>query len=147
MHYCGSNDIAYAYDSWASYQKVAENAIANTREYVRQLEELRPEVRVLLIGVIAGPTRHDEGSTGYISFINTGCCNLCAEKPSTRKFVDLNPALSEKLESGEAGRPLLDLYLADGVHYHPKAYEIFRDQLKPTIEELYNDSGRYACQA
>jgi len=143
VHYCGSNDIAYGYEIWVSYQKVAENAIANTRAYVEQLEEFFPEVRVLLIGVISGPTRHAEGTDEIIKFINAGYHTLCTEKPATRKFVDLNPALSQKLSSGETGQPLHDLYLPDGVHYHPNAYEIFRDQLKPMIQQMCKEGGRY----
>jgi lysophospholipase L1-like esterase len=141
VHYCGSNDIGYAYDSWVSYEKVAQNAIDNTRAYVQQLEELWPDVRVLLIGIIAGPKRHEEGNTGYIKAINAGYHKLCLERTTTRRFFDLNPTLSENLDPGDIlGQPLRDLYLPDGVHYHPQAYEIFREQLKPAIEQLREES-------
>jgi lysophospholipase L1-like esterase len=59
----------------------------------------------------------------------------CATTPG-HTYVDLNPVLVDA-----DGRPRLELYRDDKLHFHPPAYAEFARVLKPVLERLWREAG------
>jgi lysophospholipase L1-like esterase len=59
----------------------------------------------------------------------------CAATPD-HTFIDINPALVDA-----DGRPRLDLYRDDRLHFHPPAYEAFTAIIKPVLARVWAEAN------
>ena len=136
IHYCGSNDFAWAAVASADFKATALQAANNTRHFIQRLSEHVPNVRIILVSCIKSPKKRQQGSAPAIDQLNRLLRDMC-EGDSARHFVDLNSHLEEPL-TGDAQS---DLYLDDGVHFKEETYYLIGQVLAPIVRQLYNNCG------
>ena len=59
----------------------------------------------------------------------------CAATPN-HTFIDVNPALVDR-----DGRPRLELYVDDKLHFKPPAYVAFTAIIKPVLERVWAEAN------
>jgi len=125
VYYCGSNDLKAA-------EADAPGVIfARFREFSQRVQKILPATQVLFASATRSPDR--VGRWEQVDHYNALARAYC-EATSNHLFVDLNPALVDA-----EGRPRLDLYKPDKLHFHPPAYEAFTTILKPVLERVWRD--------
>ncbi len=125
VYYCGSNDLKAA-------EADAPGVIfARFREFSQRVRKILPATRILFASATRSPDR--VGRWEQVDHYNALARAYCEATPH-HLFVDLNPALVDA-----EGRPRLDLYKPDKLHFHPPAYEAFAAILKPVLERAWHD--------
>jgi len=119
--YCGSNDIKGGKDPRSVLQKV--------EEWLGQVTQMDPSIRVLLVSVIRSPQKRRDGQLEAVNGVNRGYGEL-SQKKSGIFYVDVNPALQDS-----RGEPRAELYLDDGLHLNFEGYHQMTTLLKPAIEK------------
>lgn len=117
VYYCGSNDI----NAGAQAPEIA----ANFRTFVARVHAALPATRIVYASILRAPQKQDHWD--IVETANALVREFCATDPRLA-FVDLNPAVFDA-----QGRPRLELYRPDRLHYLPPAYEGFTKLLKPEL--------------
>jgi lysophospholipase L1-like esterase len=126
VYYCGSNDL--------NAGKVPEDPAAIFARFRQFSEEVRaryPATRLVFVSSTRSPDRVARWT--QVDHYNALVRVYCATTPN-HTFVDVNPVLVDA-----AGRPRLELYRDDLLHFHPPAYLEFTEILKPVLERLWQD--------
>ncbi len=128
VYYCGSNDLK------AGAQPEDPAAIfARFREFSERVRALNPETRLIFASATRSPDRVNRWE--QVDHFNALARAYCAATPH-RFFIDLNPQLVDA-----DGRPRLELYKDDKLHFHPPAYDLFAAALKPLLERVWREAN------
>ena len=126
VYYCGSNDLN------ASTVPEDQAAIfARFRQFSEKVRALSPATRLVFVSSTRSPDRVARWT--QVDHYNALARVYCATTPN-HTFVDVNPVLVDA-----AGRPRLEIYRDDLLHFHPPAYLEFAEILKPVLERLWQD--------
>lgn len=128
VYYCGSNDLKAGDDPEAIFQRFKAFSERVDREF--------PLSHLVYVSSTRSPDRVDKW--GRVDRYNGLVRDYLANRP-LRTFVDLNPALFDR-----AGKPRLELYQADQLHFLPHAYDEFTRVIKPVVARLWNERARAA---
>ena len=121
VYYCGSNDIN---------ANVAPQSIAgNFKEFVARVHRQSPKTRIFYVTINRAPQKMDKWS--QVDEANALIKTYCA-KNKRRGFIDVNPALFDA-----SGKPRMDLYLPDQLHFKEPAYTEFTAIIKPVIAKAW----------
>lgn len=128
VYYCGSND--------AGGSVPAVNAVANITEFFERVKVRLPETKIFFVSVNRSPAR--TARWPGIDSINTLIQEYC-RRTVNRTFIDVNTALFD----GQ-GKPRIDLYLEDRLHFKDAAYQEFTKIIKPILEREWHmiNSGK-----
>ncbi|MDP3071731.1 MAG: GDSL-type esterase/lipase family protein [Opitutaceae bacterium] len=127
VYYCGSNDLnAKPADAPAAI-------FARFREFAERVRAGFPGTRLIYVSATRSPDRVERWE--QVDHYNALVRAYCAATPG-HAFVDLNPALVDA-----AGRPKLELYRDDQLHFHPPAYEAFTAIIKPVLERVWAEAN------
>lgn len=124
VYYCGSNDL--------NAGEVTEDPaaiFARFRTFSERVRARAPETRMVFVSSTRSPDRVARWT--HVDHYNALVRAYCAATPH-HTFVDINPALVDS-----QGRPRLELYLSDLLHFHPPAYSEFAAVLKPVLTKLW----------
>lgn len=127
VYYCGSNDLkagATAEDPAAIF--------ARFREFSERARALRPATRIVFVSSTRSPDR--VGRWEQVDHYNALVRAYCAATPG-HTFIDVNPALVD-----DEGRPRLELYVEDKLHFQPPAYDGFARIIKPVLAQVWREA-------
>jgi hypothetical protein len=125
VYYCGSNDVG----SGASAAEIA----ANFGAFVDKVSASLPETRIFYVSINKAPEKQplwkvvDQANSRVREY---------TKRDRRLGFIDLNPVLFDA-----GGKPRLELYREDGLHFHPPAYVEFTRIIRPVIEEAWAQAG------
>ena len=123
VYYCGSNDV----NAGLGPEGIAKGFF----DFVERLHARNPRTRVLYVSILRAPQKMD--SWDKVDEANRLVREYCV-RDKRLGFVDANPAVFD----GE-GKPRMDLYLADQLHYKEPAYDGFTAILKPEVERIWRE--------
>jgi lysophospholipase L1-like esterase len=121
VYYCGSNDI--------NANVLPPEIAANFRAFVERVHAKLPQTRILFVAILRAPDK--EKHWDRVDAANALIRDYCASD-KLLDFVDMNSAVFTA-----DGKPRMDLYRDDKLHYHPPAYELFTAILKPVVEKTW----------
>lgn len=117
IYYCGSNDAGGS---------VPVNTItSNIISFFQRVEARLPDTKTFFVSVNRSPARKAKWSA--IDSTNAIIEEFCSQSPR-RKFINVNPVLFDL-----KGKPRLDLYLDDQLHFKDDAYKEFTKIIKPIL--------------
>lgn len=120
VYYCGSNDLK------ATGADAPEVIFGRFREFSERVRKDLPGTRLIYVSATRSPDRVPRWE--QVDHYNALVRAYCAATPG-RTFVDVNPALVDA-----EGRPRLELYRDDKLHFHPPAYVEFTRIIRPVLE-------------
>ncbi|MDX2040887.1 MAG: GDSL-type esterase/lipase family protein [Acidobacteriota bacterium] len=121
VYYCGSNDV----NADVQPEKIAANFI----EFAQRVHAKLPETKIFYVSINRAPQKMDRWA--WVDDANRRIKEFC-EKDKTLGFIDVNPALFDK-----DGKPRMELYLPDKLHFLEPAYDEFTKIIKPVIEQVW----------
>jgi len=121
VYYAGSNDVD-AGDS-------ADTIVGRIRRFVDRVTTALPSTRIVFVSVNRAPEK--EQLWNVVDAVNRQVAAYAAET-SRLQFVDVNPVLFR-----QDGTPRFELYMPDGLHLRPAAYEEFARILKPILSGAF----------
>ena len=128
VYYCGSNDLKAG--------TVTEDPVAifaRFREFSERVRTNFPGTRQIFVSSTRSPDRVERWT--HVDHYNALVCVYCATTPH-HTFIDVNPALVD----GD-GRPRLDFYVEDKLHFQPPAYVEFTKIIKPVLERVWREAN------
>ena len=123
VYYCGSNDLKAG--------ELPDAIFGRFREFSQRVRAVLPATRVLFVSATRSPDREDKWDR--VDRYNQLVRDYCAATPG-HVFIDVNPALVDS-----TGRPRLDLYRDDKLHFHPPAYVEFTAVIKPVLTRVWSE--------
>lgn len=121
VYYCGSNDI--------NADEMPAVIAANFRAFAERVHASFPQTRVVFASIIRAPQKMERWDR--VDAANALIRDFCAKDPRLL-FFDVNPAVFDT-----AGKPRMDLYLEDKLHYLPPAYVEFTAIIKPALTRVW----------
>lgn len=121
VYYCGSNDI--------NANIKPEEIASNFREFTGRVHARLPQTKIFYVSINRAPQKMDRWD--WVDDANRQIKEFC-EKDKKLGFIDVNPALFDR-----EGKPRLELYLPDKLHFLEPAYEEFTKIIKPVIEQAW----------
>lgn len=122
VYYCGSHDI---------HANHKAPAIADRfRQFVTRVRARMPQTRILYVSINRAPQIEEKWAT--VDATNKLVKEYC-ESDKRLGFIDVNPALFDR-----EGKPRLELYQADKLHFLPSAYTEFTAIIKPAVEKVWS---------
>jgi hypothetical protein len=123
VYYCGSNDINAGEKPEAIFERF--------KAFSQRVQKEMPGTRIIFVSSTRSPDRVDKWDR--VDQYNTLVRDYCAATPQ-HTFIDINPALFDA-----EGKPRLELYQDDKLHFRPPAYVEFAKIIKPVLERVWQD--------
>lgn len=130
VYYCGSNDLK------ATPPDAPDVIFGRFREFSGRVRAKFPATRIVFVSSTRSPDRVARWE--QVDHYNGLVRAYCAATPH-HTFVDVNPALVDP-----DGRPRIELYKEDKLHFYPPAYEAFTAILKPVLEQVWAEANSAA---
>ncbi|MFZ9853588.1 MAG: GDSL-type esterase/lipase family protein [Limisphaerales bacterium] len=124
VYYCGSNDLKAGDDPQAIFGRF--------KAFSERLQREFPDCRLIVVSSTRSPDRVPiwERVDQYNGLVRAHCATT-----PRHTFIDLNPVLVDA-----DGRPRLELYRDDRLHFHPRAYEEFALRIRPVLENVWRET-------
>ena len=126
VYYCGSNDLN------AKPADAPEAIFGRFRAFSERVRAAWPGTRLIYVTATRSPDR--VARWDQVDHYNALVRAYCGATPH-HTFVDLNPALVD-----DEGRPCLELYQTDKLHFHPPAYVAFAAIIKPVLTRVWEEA-------
>jgi len=127
LYYCGSNDLKMA------KADAPDVIFERFRAFSQRVRAVLPETRIIYVSSTRAPDRVERWE--QVDRYNALALAYCAATPH-HTYVDINPALVDA-----EGRPRLDLYKEDKLHFHLSSYDEFARIIKPVVERVWADAN------
>ena len=124
VYYCGSNDLKAGDLPDAIFERF--------KEFSRRVRRALPETRLVFVSSTRSPDR--VARWDHVTRYNTLAREYCAAVPH-HTFIDINPALFDR-----DGKPRLELYQNDKLHFQPSAYVEFTAIIKPVVTQVWQET-------
>ncbi len=121
VYYCGSNDVNAGRD--------AAGIFANFRTFAERVRAALPEARVYFVAINRAP---DKEKRWRVVDEANALAREYSERTAKMGFIDVNPALFDA-----EGKPRMELYLPDRLHFKAPAYVEFTAIIKPVLERAW----------
>jgi lysophospholipase L1-like esterase len=131
VYYCGSNDI--------NAGETAEAISERFRQFVARVQAKLPGTRVFFVSINRAPQKQDRWAV--VDDANARVEKYC-QTDKRLGFIDVNPALFDR-----DGKPRMDLYQEDRLHFKPHAYREFAAIIKPVVAAAWDERGKTAPAA
>lgn len=120
-YYCGSNDI----NAKVTPQQIADNF----QQFVTRVHQELPNTKIFFVSINRAPEKMDKWA--QVDEANKLVQAFCATNQRLG-YIDVNPALFDK-----EGKPRLELYLPDKLHFQEPAYVEFTAIIKPILTKAW----------
>jgi len=121
VYYCGSNDV--------NAGEPADAIVARFEQFVRRVGERLPDTRVFFVSIHRSPDKRARWNV--VDEANARVKALAYATPNL-DYIEVNSVLFDAHDE-----PRTELYLADGLHFHPPAYVEFTNIIKPVLERAW----------
>ncbi|MFO0949138.1 MAG: GDSL-type esterase/lipase family protein [Planctomycetota bacterium] len=126
VFYAGDNDVAAGMS--------AKDVTADFGKLTAKVFAALPETTIVFISI--KPSIQRWKLADVMKEINENVKQMAAKEPRIR-FVDVWPAML-----GPDGKPIADLFVADGLHLSPKGYELWTSLIEQTLNDLENSTSK-----
>ncbi|MFN7930064.1 MAG: GDSL-type esterase/lipase family protein [Blastocatellia bacterium] len=120
-YYCGSNDI----NAKITPQQIADNF----KQFVARVHKELPNTKIFFVSINRAPEKMDKWA--QVDEANKLVQAFCATN-NRLGYIDVNPALFDK-----EGKPRMELYLPDNLHFQEPAYVEFTAIIKPILTKAW----------
>ena len=114
----GMLNVLFLWSCWPALRKEAASGIDRVTAAL-------PDSRVVFVSINRAPEKQDRWDV--VDAVNRQIEQYAAASKRV-EYVDLNPVLFNR-----DGTSRLELFLSDGLHFRPQAYEEFTPILKPVL--------------
>ena len=121
VYYCGSND--------ANAGRTAEEIAAGFREFVAHVRTRLPTTRFYYVSINRAPQKRARWDV--VDAANRLVRDYCAGDQALG-YIDVNPAIFD-----DGGRPRMELYQPDQLHFLAPAYDGFTALIRPVVERAW----------
>jgi lysophospholipase L1-like esterase len=121
VYYCGSNDV--------NAGATASEIFLHFKQFCDRVTEKLPKTQVFYVSINRAPQKMSKWDV--VDSANALVKNFCRTSKN-RAFVDVNPVLFDN-----AGKPRMDLYRDDKLHFKDPAYEEFTRIIKPVLQKAW----------
>lgn len=121
VYYCGSNDINDSHQPQGIFDRF--------KRFSDRVKEALPDTQVYYVSINRAPQKKDHWD--WVDAANTLAKSYCETTPK-RGYIDVNPALFDA-----EGKPRMELYQDDRLHFKPEAYVEFTKIIRPVIEKAW----------
>lgn len=121
VYYCGSNDVNAGEKSEAIFERY--------RLFSEKVREKLPDTQIYYVSILRAPQKKDHWD--IVDGVNKLAQDY-SSRTKNRSFIDINPAVFDT-----DGKPRMELYQTDGLHYHDEAYVEFTAIVKPVLETAW----------
>jgi lysophospholipase L1-like esterase len=121
VYYCGSNDLKAG--------DLPDAVFNRFQAFSERVHRGSPETHIVFVSSTRAPDR--VGKWDRVDRYNALVREYCSSTPNVT-FVDVNPVLFDR-----AGKPRLELYQDDQLHFLPPAYVEFADIIKPVVTRVW----------
>jgi hypothetical protein len=125
VYYTGSNDV--------SAGEPAQAIVGRTMEFMTRAHAALPAARLYYVAINRSPDKRDKWDV--VDAVNAQM-KTTASSSAYLRYIDLNPVLFKN------GEPRMELYLPDGLHFHPPAYDEFTGIIKPVLTQAWREVGK-----
>jgi lysophospholipase L1-like esterase len=123
VYYCGSNDV--------NAGEPADAIVARFGQFMSRVTERLPTTRVFFVSINRSPDKRARWSV--VDDANAQIKALAYATPNL-DYIEVNPVLFDARDE-----PLAELYLEDGLHFKPPAYEEFTKIIKPVLARAWSE--------
>jgi lysophospholipase L1-like esterase len=123
VYYCGSNDV--------NAGEPADAIVARFEQFVERVAERLPGTRVFFVSIHRSPDKRARWNV--VDEANARIKALAYATPNL-DYIEVNSVLFDASDE-----PRTELYLADGLHFHPPAYAEFTKIIKPVLERAWSE--------
>ena len=124
VYYCGSNDI--------NANQRAQAIADRFRQFVTRVRARLPQTRVLFVSINRAPQKEDKWAV--VDAANALIKEYC-DSDKRLGFIDVNPLLFKD------GKPRLELYQPDKLHFLEPAYAELAAIIKPVVTKTWASLG------
>jgi lysophospholipase L1-like esterase len=124
VYYCGSNDV----NAGAG----AADIVLHFKQFSERVAAMLPGTMVFYVSINRAPQKMNKWDV--VDSANALVKIYCESAPQ-RGFIDVNPALFDK-----EGKPRLELYRDDKLHFKDRAYEEFTSIIKPVLLKAWKSN-------
>jgi len=121
VYYCGSNDV--------NAGNPAIDIFGRFRQFAEKVHAKLPGTMIFYVSINRAPQKTDRW--GVVDSANELAKRYCVPQKHMG-FIDVNPALFD-----QEGKPRLELYRDDKLHFKAPAYVEFTRIIKPVIESAW----------
>jgi hypothetical protein len=122
VYYCGSNDINASAEP--------EDIFARFKQFSERVNEKLVNTQLYFVSINRAPQKREKWN--IVDSTNALVKQYCLTTKN-RWYIDVNPILFDT-----EGKPRLELYLEDGLHFRDQAYVEFAAKIKPILEKTFN---------
>ncbi len=119
VFYAGGNDL--------NFGKAPAAVAKDFRAFATKVHAKLPETQIIFIS--SAPNHKRWAQIENVRTLNSLVERFCSENADYLKFLDVHP-----LMLGDDGKPLPDIFVADGLHMNPKGYALWTKALRPHLK-------------
>lgn len=123
VYYCGSNDV--------NAGQSADAISGRIHEFATRVGKTLPGTKMIFVSINRSPDK--EKRWDVVDAVNARVRDGFTKEFGFLSYIDVNPALFDA-----NGRPKIELYRPDLLHFHPPAYVAFTAIVKPVLSEVWN---------
>jgi lysophospholipase L1-like esterase len=123
VYYCGSNDV--------NAGQPADAIAGRIHEFATRVGQSLPGTKMIFASINRSPDK--EKRWDVVDAVNAKVRDEFTKEFAYLSYVELNPALFDA-----AGKPRVELYLPDMLHFKPPAYAAFTQILKPALSKAWS---------
>lgn len=123
VYYCGSNDIKGG--------QLPDAIFSNFKEFSLRVQQQLPETRIVFVSSTRSPDRVEKWP--LVDCYNNLVRDYCA-RTRYHTFIDINPLIIDS-----EGKPRLECYKDDKLHFHPATYLEFTAAIKPVLCRIWHE--------
>lgn len=124
VYYCGSNDV--------NAGATAPEIFLHFKQFSDRVAQELPATVVFYVSINRAPQKMDKW--GVVDSANALIRNFC-RSTKKREFIDVNPVLFDR-----NGKPRMELYRDDKLHFKGPAYEEFTRIIKPALQKAWEQN-------
>jgi lysophospholipase L1-like esterase len=124
LYYCGSNDVTAGEETGPIFDRI--------KEFVTRVGAALPAARIYFISINLSPDKRAQWNV--VNEVNANVKSY-ARTVKNLEYIDVNPVLVD-----DKGEPRMEMFLPDGLHLTPPAYEGFTRIIKPVLMRAWNQS-------
>jgi hypothetical protein len=123
VYYCGSNDV--------NAGQTADAIAGRIQEFAARVGKTLPGTKMIFVSINRSPDK--EKRWDVVDAVNARVRDEFTKEFGYLSYIDVNPALFDA-----NGKPKVELYRPDMLHFHPPAYVAFTAIVKPVLTGVWN---------
>jgi lysophospholipase L1-like esterase len=124
LYYCGSNDVNSGEEAGPIFDRI--------KAFVARVGAALPSTRIYFVSINLSPDKRAQW--GVVRKVNADV-KAYAGTVKNLEYIEVNPVLVD-----DAGEPRMEMFMPDGLHLTPPAYEGFTRIIKPVLMRAWKPS-------